>query len=48
MEDGCQEGVQRKKGREEGAVDEDGEEKEIRSQIGQEVVACIKEEGTCA
>ena len=32
----------KEKGREEGAVDEDGEEREIRSQITQEVFACIK------
>ena len=31
------------KGREEGAADEDGEEREFRSQIAQEVVACTKE-----
>ena len=42
VEESCQEGVQRR-GREEGAVDEDGEERRIRSQIVQEVVAGIKE-----
>ena len=33
----------KEKGREEGAVDENGEEKEVRTQIAQKVVACIKE-----
>ena len=33
----------KEKGREEGAVDEDGEERKVRSQIAQKVVACIKE-----
>ena len=33
----------KEKGREELAADEDGEEREIRSQITQGVVACIKE-----
>ena len=34
----------KEKGREEGVVDEDGEERRIRSQIAQEVVAGIKKE----
>ena len=33
----------KEKGREEGAADEDGEERMIRSQIAQGAVACIKE-----
>ena len=33
----------KEKGREEGVVDEDGEERRIRGQIAQEVVAGIKE-----
>ena len=33
----------KEKGREEGVVDEDGEEREVRSQIAQKVVAYIKE-----
>ena len=37
----CREGAQKRKA--EKKVDEDSEENEIRSQIGQEVVACIKE-----
>ena len=41
MEEGCQEGAQKRKA-EEGEVDEEGEERRIRGQIVQEVVAGIK------
>ena len=43
VEEGCHEGARIEKGREEGEVDEDGEERKIRVQIVQEVVAGIKE-----
>ena len=33
----------KEKGREEGAVDEDGDERDIRNQIAEGVVACVKE-----
>ena len=42
MEEGCQEGAQKRKNKE-GGVDEDGEERRIRGPIVQEVVASIKE-----
>ena len=43
MEEGFQEGAQKKIGSEEGEVDEDGGKRRIRGQIVQEVVAGIKE-----
>ena len=43
MEEGCQEEAQKKRGREEGKVDEVSGERRIRTQIAQKVVVGIKE-----
>ena len=43
VEEGCQEGAQKRKAEKEGEVDEGGEERRIRGQIVKEVVAGIQE-----